>query len=277
VRVFRTIEELLADPEIQVVDLCTPVAVHPEQAIAALNAGKNVLCEKPMAGTSAAALEILKAADRSPGFFMPAMCMRFWPGWRWLKPVVAENTFGKVLVAHFSRLSEMPAWGRNESGATGSHSGGALFDLHIHDIDFINYLFGKPSRVFSNGLVGKAGTIDQVFTQYRFPDGPAVHADGSWLLPQGFRMGYTLHCERATLDFDTARGAGALIITEAGQSPRTVELEKTDGYAEEIRYFLECVSKHSAPAIVMARDGLAALEICEAEEKSVRNRRFIDL
>jgi predicted dehydrogenase len=230
-----------------------------------------------MAQTSAAALEILKASDRSPGFFMPAMCMRFWPGWSWLKPVVAENTFGKVLAARFSRSSEMPSWGRNESADTGSHSGGALFDLHLHDTDFINYLFGRPSGVFSNGLVGHAGTIDHVITQYHFPAGPVVHAEGSWLLPQGFRMGYTLHCERATIDFDSARGPGALTITEAGQPPRAVELEKTDGYAEEIRYFLDCVGNHSTPATATARDGLAALEICEAEEKSVRNRQFTDI
>jgi predicted dehydrogenase len=242
-----------------------------------LNAGKSVLCEKPMARTSAAALEILRAADRSPGFFMPAMCMRFWPGWSWLKPAVAENTFGKVLAARFSRLSEMPSWGRNESGATGSHSGGALFDLHLHDTDFINYLFGRPSGVFSNGLAGNAGTIDHIITQYHFPAGPVAHAEGSWLLQQGFRMSYTLHCERATIDFDSARGPAALIVTEAGQPPRTVELEKTDGYAEEIRYFVDCVSKHSTPAIATAHDGLAALEICEAEEKSVRNRQFTDI
>jgi predicted dehydrogenase len=277
VKVFRTLAELLADPDIELVDLCTPAAAHPGQAIAALNAGKNVLCEKPMAPTSAAALEILKAAGRSPGFFMPAMCMRFWPGWSWLKKVAAENTFGKVLAARFSRLSEMPSWGRNESGAAGSHSGGALFDLHLHDTDFINYLFGKPSGVFSQGIVGNAGTIDHVITQYHFPAGPVVHAEGSWLLPLGFRMGYTLHCERATLDFDSARGADALIVTETGQPPRTVELEKTDGYTAEIHYFIDCVRKNLTPAIATAHDGLAALEICEAEEKSVRTRQFIDL
>jgi len=277
VKVFRNIEELLADPEIQLVDLCTPTAAHPEQAIAALNAGKHVLCEKPLARTSAVAAEIFKAAARAPGFFMPAMCMRFWPGWSWLKQMVAEKTYGKILAARFSRLSEMPAWGRKETYSGGSDAGGALFDLHIHDTDFVNYLFGKPAGVFSSGVIGKEGTIDHVVTHYYYAGGPAVHAEGSWLLQQGFRMSYTLHCERATLDFDTARGAGPLEITEPGQPTRTVELEKTDGYAAEIRYFVDCVSRHSAPQIVTARDGLTALQICEAEEASVRNGKFIAL
>src|SRR5882757_8838771 len=65
VKVFRKIEDLLADPEIQLVDICTPTSVHAEQAIAALNGGKHVLCEKPLARTSTAAFEILKAAEHS--------------------------------------------------------------------------------------------------------------------------------------------------------------------------------------------------------------------
>ncbi|HYG34513.1 MAG TPA: Gfo/Idh/MocA family oxidoreductase, partial [Clostridia bacterium] len=81
VKVFRKLEEVLADPEIDLVDLCTPTPLHAEQAIAALKAGKHVFCEKPLARTSASAREILQAAEAAPSFLMPAMCMRFWPGW----------------------------------------------------------------------------------------------------------------------------------------------------------------------------------------------------
>ena len=94
VKVFRKIEEVLSDPEVQLVDICTPTPLHPEQAIAALKAGKNVLCEKPLARTSALARKILKTQKSAPGFLMPAMCMRFWPGWSWLKKVVEEQTYG---------------------------------------------------------------------------------------------------------------------------------------------------------------------------------------
>src|ERR1043165_2537338 len=81
VKVYRKLEEVLADPEIELVDLCTPTQLHPEQAIAALKSGKQVFCEKPMARTSASAREILKVSQSAPGFLMPAMCLRFWPGW----------------------------------------------------------------------------------------------------------------------------------------------------------------------------------------------------
>src|SRR2546422_5932063 len=112
VKVFRKLEEVLADPEIELVDLCTPTPFHAEQAIAALKVGKHVLCEKPLARTSAAAREILGAAESARGFLMPAMCMRFWPGWSWLKKAVEEKTYGAVLAARFRRMSEMPSWSK---------------------------------------------------------------------------------------------------------------------------------------------------------------------
>jgi len=65
---FRKLEEVLADPEVDLVDLCTPTPLHPEQAIAALQSGKHVVCEKPLARTSAGAREIIKAQERAPGF-----------------------------------------------------------------------------------------------------------------------------------------------------------------------------------------------------------------
>ncbi len=269
VKVYEKLDDLLADAEVQLVDICTPTPLHPEQVTAALRAGKHVICEKPLARTSADAREILKVAADSPGFLMPAMCMRFWPGWSWLKQAVAEQTYGNVLAASFRRVSAMPGWSQQGTYSGGIDLGGALFDLHIHDTDFVNYLFGRPADVFSTGVAGLTGTINHVVTQYRYADGPAVHAEGSWLLQQGFNMAYTIHCERATLDFDLARGAEKLKVTETGGKPLTVETGAGDGYSMEIEYFLQCVANRRAPTIVCGLDGVTALEICEAEETSI--------
>jgi len=271
VKVFTQLDDLLAEPEIQLIDLCSPTFLHHAQAIAALNAGKHVICEKPLARTSAAARKILKVAANSPGFLMPAMCMRFWPGWNGLKQVVAEQTHGKVLAASFRRMSAMPDWNTQSTYSASSDLGGALFDLHIHDTDFVNYLFGRPASVFSTGVTGANGGINHVVTHYHYPKGPAVHAEGSWLLAAGFSMAYTLHCERATLDYDSARGADALIVTEAGQSPRIVKTASANGYTLEINYIVNCVANHRPPHLVTAADGVTALEICEAEEISIRS------
>jgi predicted dehydrogenase len=278
VKVFRKLEDVLAEPEVSLVDLCTPTPLHPEQAIAALKAGKNVLCEKPIARTSAAAREIVRAEGSAAGFLMPAMCMRFWPGWSWLKEVVQEKRYGKVLAAQFRRISEMPGWSKQGTyAAAGSDLGGALFDLHIHDSDFVQYLFGRPARVFSTGVTDSAGSINHVVTQYLYPGGPAVSAEGSWLLTKGFKMGYTIHCENATLDFDLSRGTNAMQVIETGKASEFVALGAGDGYSEEVRYVVECAQLGKRPSVVTAAEGLSALEICEAEEKSLKSGQVVDL
>ena len=275
VKVFRQLEDVLAEPDVELVDLCTPTPLHRDQSMAALNAGKHVLCEKPLARTSADVRKILKVAESARGFLMPAMCMRFWPGWGWLKQVVDKRTYGKVLAARFRRLSEMPGWSNHGTYTGATDLGGALFDLHIHDTDFVQFLFGPPQSVFSSGVTGGNGSIDHVTTQYNYANGPSVYGEGSWLLAKGFQMAYTLHCERATLDYDLSRGVDALQVTETGQSGRVIKLDQGDGYRLEIDYMLKCVLSGRSPTVVSARDAVRTLEICEAEEKSVRTGEVV--
>ncbi len=276
VKVYRKLEEVLADPDIDLVDLCTPTPMHAEQAVAALKSGKHVFCEKPMARTSQEARQILEVAQSARGFLMPAMCMRFWPGWNWLKEMVAQKTYGAVRAARFRRVSEMPTWSKQGTYTAGSDLGGALFDLHIHDTDFIQFVFGRPASVYATGSYRPNGPVDHVVTQYHYPDGPVVHAEGNWLLKKGFNMAYTLYCEGATIDYDLARGENALQIAEEGKEPRFIPVAG-DGYNEEVAYVIECALQGKRPEIVTAQDGLSALEICEAEEKSIRTGAVVKL
>lgn len=274
IKVYRAIADVLADTEVDLVDLCVPTPLHPEQSIAALKAGKHVLCEKPLALTSAQARKMVQAAKAARGFFMPAMCMRFWPGWAWLKQVVSEKKYGKVQAARFRRVSETPGWSKG-TYTKGNTTGGALLDLHIHDTDFVQFLFGRPTSVFSTGVVRGGNSIDHVITQYNYPGGPSVYAEGSWLLTKGFSMSYTVLCERATLDFELSRGAEALLVTEEGKAPRAVKFDEADGYGAEISYMVEAVRSGKAPKVVTAADGLGAIEICEAEAASVKTGKIV--
>lgn len=276
IRTYRQLEDLLKDAEVDLVDLCVPTAFHASSAIASLQAGKHVLCEKPLARTSAIARDIVNAAKSARGFFMPAMCMRFWPGWAWLKELAEKNTYGKILAARFRRVSSPPGWSR-DSYFKGGDSGGALLDLHIHDTDFVQFLFGRPTSVYSSGLSRFSGAIDHVVTQYQVPGGATVYAEGSWLLTSGFSMSYTINFERATVDFDSARGADALQVSEEGQPTRVQKLDATDGYIEELRHFITSIQSGKPPTVVTAQDGLSAVEICEAEEKSVQTGQVVAL
>jgi predicted dehydrogenase len=278
VKATKNFADLLSDPDIHAIDVCAPTRAHRELANAALRAGKHVLCEKPLARTSKVAREIVAEAKLARGIFMPAMCLRFWPEWSWLKEAVSSNRFGRVMAARFRRVAEPPGWGRN-TFFNGAESGGGLFDLHIHDTDFVHYCFGRPRSVFSRGYVKFSGAIDHVITHYEVESGAVVHAEGSWAMTPGFgfNMSYTVNFERATADYDIARGKEALRLSEEGQGSRVIPFDEPDGYVGELRHFVECARNGRMPTVVTANDGLASVEICEAEEQSVNQRQIIPI
>jgi len=277
VKATKNFEELLSDPQIDLIDLCVPTMAHAKLAIAALNAGKHVICEKPMARTAALARDMVRAADSAKGYFMPAMCIRFWPEYVWLKQTIEQRTYGRVLAARFRRVAEPPGWSKDFMD--GAKSGGALLDLHIHDVDFVQYCFGRPQAVYATGFSRLSGAIDHVVAQYKVASGASVTAEGGWAMTSGFgfNMEYTVQFENATADYTLARGADALRLFEKGKLPRTIKPPGGDGYLGELRYMVECIRKNTPPTIVTGRDGASAVEICEAEEKSIQTGEVVAL
>lgn len=235
VRAYERYEDLLADDTIDLVDLCTPTDVHVDQAIAALRSGKHVLVEKPVA-LSAEPIRRLAEAARSAGrLCMPAMCMRFWPAWAWLKQRIDDGRFGKLRALNFQRLGAMPTWSPFFMDV--SRSGGASIDLHIHDCDFAYYCVGRPSAVTS------AGHVNHLTTVYHYDD-PGLHvtAQGGWLTPgTPFRMRYLAEFEGATADFDIGRTPQLLLAT-GDTKPQPVDVGEHNGYDGEIRHLLDAVA-----------------------------------
>jgi predicted dehydrogenase len=271
VKAYRDYAGLLADSAIDLIDICAPTEAHPALSFEALAAGKHVVCEKPLARTAKLAREIAEAAGRAKSFYMPAMCLRFWPEWTWVKKAIDDKCYGKVLSARFRRVAEPPGWG-HQHFFDGGKSGGALLDLHIHDTDFVQFCFGRPRRVCSTGYTKFSGAIDHVVTQYDVSSGAIVHAEGAWAMTAGFgfNMSYTVNFENATADYDLARATEALRLFEKDQPARTVKCEGPDGYVGELTHLIECIANRKPPTTVTAQDGLSAVEICEAEEQSIK-------
>jgi predicted dehydrogenase len=175
-------------------------------------------------------------------------------------------------------VAQPPGWGQKVF-LDGKLSGGALLDLHIHDTDFVQFCFGRPKAVFSTGFSKVSGRIDHVDTQYQVGSGASVSAEGSWAMTEGFgfNMSYTVVFENATADYDIARGADALKLFEKGKEPRVLKPEGKDGYAGELQHMLDCICSGKPPAVVTAQDGVGAVEICEAEERSVNSGQIVSL
>ena len=267
--------DLIADTGVDLVDICLPTPLHARFVEAALAAGKHVLVEKPLARTAAEAYALADVAEAASPLAMPAMCMRFWPGWTWLKTAVTRETYGKILGVHFQRLgAALPG----EMYRNGALSGGAVLDLHVHDTDFVQHLFGMPRSVTSFGYAHLSGEVDHVMTRYECPGVHLVTAEGAWVESAGFPfvMRYTAHFEGATAVYDLGADP-ALTLYRPGQESEVVSLKNTTGYDLEIGYMIECIRQGRRPKTVTLRQGADAVRIVEAESQSVETGKTVIL
>jgi len=271
VRTYTDPRALLADDRVQLVSICTYTDTHADLAIAALEAGKHVLVEKPVALTSAEVERVAAVARRSGRVCMPAMCMRFWPGWSWLKEQIEPRTFGPVHSATFQRLGSRPGWG-TQFYADAPRSGAALFDLHIHDADFIRWCFGPPAAVVSTG------DLYHVTTAYRYDSGPPhVTAEAGWDHAPGFafRMRYVVNFAEATADFDLLRDP-PLLLTRGGRS-EPVPLPPLTGYDNEVRHLLEVLTGRRPDLIARMQEAVAVARLLDAERRSLETDQIVRL
>ncbi len=253
--------EVFADPNVHSVSICTHTDTHVELALAALAARKHVLVEKPIALDPKAVKKLADAARKAGRIAMPAMCMRFWPGWRWLKSRVDDGEYGALESVVFQRLASPPAWA-TDFYRDAKRSGGALVDLHIHDADLVQWLFGAPTSIASTGA------LDHVTTLYRYRKGPRhVVAEGGWDHTSGFpfRMRYVGVFSKATAEYDSMR-AEPLLLHQEGRTT-AVEIASGDGYQGEMRHFLSSILRgetSTSPSMDEAAD-VAALLVRERE------------
>ena len=235
VAIYVDAADMFSKESLDAVSITLPTHLHKQVSIQALEAGVHVLCEKPMALNLADCDAMIAASKKAGKHLMVAHCIRFWPAYTWAKLAVEGGEYGKVLSANFSRLTYAPAWDGDSWLSDPSKSGGIALDLHIHDLDFIQYLFGAPKDIRSIC----SGTR-HVQTWVGYADGVVVSATASWLMPEsfGFEMSYKIIFEKAAVVFD---GTGLKVFPADGES-FSPELGEGDGYTGEIEYFSGMVS-----------------------------------
>lgn len=266
------LDDLLADGRVELVSVCTHTDSHVEIALQALRAGKHVLVEKPVALSAEALRPLADAARGAKTLCMPAHCMRFWPGWDWLRDTIASGEHGRVVSASFLREGAAPGWASHFYSDT-TRSGGALGDFHIHDADFIRWAFGKPDGVCC------AGDDRHVTTLYRFGNGGPAHvsAQAGWTRAHGagFRMRYTVDFERATAEFEMGRQPVLTLSDE--RAARAIEIPEGTGYDHEIRHIVRAIADGRSDLRVTMDDALATAELLDAERTSRDTGRWVSL
>jgi predicted dehydrogenase len=294
--VFSDYRELLAMGEINAVSICTPNALHKEQTVAALRAGKHVLVEKPMAVNAAEAKAMVAAAKRADRKLMVGLHQRFTSGAQALKRAVDSGALGDIYFAEAAatRRRGIPGWGvftqKNKSG------GGALVDIGVHILDLALYLMGYPKPVSVSGVAAaKIG-----------PRKDLAAVVGGWQWdPKNFDV------EDFAVAFVRLRGGVSLVLktcwaanigteewncslwgTDGGcrLSPPAVFRQEFDslvditpaklpevvGHYEEIRLFVEAIRK-DLPSPIPPEEPVTAQRILDAIYQSSRTGKEVRL
>lgn len=272
VKVYSNIEDLLNDPHVDVVDITLPTPAHAPTTIKAFEAGKHVICEKPMARTSDEAKAMLNASKKYKKHLYIAHCIRFWPSYVKAKEIIQSGKYGKVLTAKFNRLSGLPSWSWKNWLQSTSQSGRCALDLHIHDADFVRFLFGKPKAVLSMGASLAPGGIDHIITNYIYTEKYWVVAEGAWeySTTYPFSMTFTIALEQGTLEMN--RNLTLTFYPNRGK-PKQIKVLKGDGYEGELKHFIECLNKNRESDIIPPEEAYKTLLLIEAEIESVKNQK----
>lgn len=278
VKVYADFDDLLRQEPLDALSITIPTHLHPAATIAALDAGLHVLCEKPMALNRADGTRMIEAAQRSGKVLQIGHCIRFWPEYAKAKEIVDSGVHGRVIAATFQRLAATAARRQQTWYADAERSGGMALDLHIHDTDFVQYLFGVPQNVCSHGASVPAGGLAHIVTRYGYDDDKLVIAEGGWAMmpPFGFQMRFHIALENATLDFDFHRDPKLRLSTAAGETI-VPSCEPGDGYARQIDHFARRIRGEDMPEVVTPQEALLSLRIIEAERESARTGRPVTI
>ncbi|MEK6647465.1 MAG: Gfo/Idh/MocA family oxidoreductase [Candidatus Firestonebacteria bacterium] len=287
---YSDFDEMLKKADIDMVDVCLPTYMHKDYVIRSARAGMDVLCEKPMAMNLKEASAMQKAVKKAKVKFMVAHCIRFWPEYMYLKEFIDKKKLGGIKSIYLSRLSPTPTWTWKNWILNPKLSGGASLDLHIHDTDYILYLFGKPQSVFSTGTKDYRGW-SHIWTSYKYSDVTVV-TEGGWDMPAKFpfNMCFRVVFEKGVVDFGLAPKPYFQIYEskKAPYSPKIPapkingvqakgNISSLGGYFNEIKYFTDCVLMGKTPRIVTPEDAAMSLKIIMAEMKSAQTKKPVKL
>lgn len=278
INAYDNFEEMLTDPRIELIDICLPNDCHEQTVIAALEAGKHVLVEKPICIDSRGADRMVAVSKKTGRMLMVAQVLPFFPEFKYAAEVIASGKYGRLRAAHFRRVISPPKWSSAMSDFR--KIGGWGIDLHIHDNHFISLVCGAPSQVFSRGIL-EEGFVNHVHTQYVYDDSSVVvSAVSGGIAAEGFAFGhgFEIFLERATLMYNAGTVGGVwcpdrpLTVIEQGKTRQPKlrgGVEWCSAFTAELQAAVDAVRSGVVPPPLSGELARDALKLCHAEAKSI--------
>lgn len=275
---YYKIETLLAEAEADVIDVCTPTPSHLDVIKKAAAAGRNVICEKPLARTTGQAMEAVRVCKEAGVRLFVAHVLRWFPEFRKLHDLVCSGAVGDVAMVRTARCGgSPPGW-----FADPKLSGGVVLDLIIHDFDWLRWTFGAAQRVYALGLSDAAKTgKDHALVTIRFENGVIAHVEGSWSRPGGFETSVEIAGSAGLLSFSSSESAPLTMQIKSPEGEQTgVTVPEsptgTDPYYRELEHFIGCLENGAEPEVT-AEDGMEAVRLAEGALRSIATDRPVVL
>ncbi len=268
--VYTDYREMLRREEPDIVDVCTPTYTHARIAIDSMEAGANVITEKPIATRLADARAMIDASRRAGVKFMVAHCLRYWPEYVAIKRVVDRGEIGEPRIARAYRQSQFPVWAEWHFDI--NRGGGVFVDMSIHDVDALRWIIGDIEEVYARGGVLKekrSTAYDYVHALLKFRGGAIAYVEGSWAQPPGYPFSTYMEIAgtEGLLRVDNKETASVRIW--AGGPPAYMNPNSRDAYYLELLDFYRAVAEDREPG-VPGEEGLRTLEAVLASVKSIR-------
>ncbi|MGG1552452.1 Gfo/Idh/MocA family protein [Paenibacillus ferrarius] len=276
---FTSFEAMLREAEFEAVSLTLPSFLHKPFAIQAAEAGKHVICEKPLALEADDALAMIAACEKHGVQLYVGHVVRFFPEYVGMKQAIDEGKLGRVGVVHAKRIGSHPGdarpWFKDEQ-----KSGGVIADLMIHDIDFFRWALGEVKSVYALNRV--TDELDYALVTLHFENGAIANLEAFWGYQGPFQTAVEIAGSRGILRSDSQKSSSLHIVKapSEGEGRRFAEVPQSPGYHSpydvELAHFIDCLRHGKAP-VVTAQDAYQALEIVLAARESVRTGKAVYL
>ncbi|MED4570284.1 Gfo/Idh/MocA family oxidoreductase [Brevibacillus agri] len=278
---FASYEEAMEKlARVDIIDVCLPTYLHKTYVQKAADAGKHIICEKPLARNKEEAESIVDYCREKNVKLFVGHVLRFFPEYEKSRQLVQDGAIGNVGVARTFRGGIFPtAW--NDWYADYKNSGGLVLDMIIHDFDFLRWCFGDVERVYAKSLLGRGfARMDYALVTLRFQNGMIAHVEGSWA-HEGFSMKMELAGSEGIIQYDSAKEKPLIAVNrakQAGMSGVAVPESplRENPYFRELKHFIDCIENDREPRVTV-EDAVKAVEIARAALESIETGKPVTL
>ncbi len=279
-----TAADVFDDASIELVVVATSTESHKDIVVGALEAGKHVFCEKPIARRLDEGLAMLEAARGASGTAMVGHVLRFFPEYAGIKRLLDDGAIGTPAVARTERNLYAPP-GSDSWFMDYDRSGGVIYDLAIHDIDFCMACFGPVERVYAKGLLAHDASNDHgdyALITLRFAQGAIAHIEASWLYAAGFYMAFEASGSAGIVEYDSRRTRPLVFCPSGAEATKRIGAELPESpyaesaYATELKLFVEAIEQGGEPPITFDY-AVDVLRVADAAERSALTGEAVTL